>query len=142
MDMLPDEDQVAIRATAGELLEGAFGAAHAHTLANGGGGDDGATWSELAEMGWFGLALPEEFGGAGLSSIEEAMVFTEAGRSLAPVALLATVLAAHVASLDGRRDLLDSLLAGDRRAGLLMGSVDRLLALDLPPNGVLLSMQG
>lgn len=140
MDMLPDDDQMAIRSTAAEMLEGAFGAEYAHELANGRGGDDAATWSELAQMGWFGLALPEEAGGAGLSSVEEAMVFGEAGRSLAPVALLATVLAAHVAHLAGRRDVLDPLLAGERRAGLLLRDGDRTLALALPASGVLLSL--
>jgi alkylation response protein AidB-like acyl-CoA dehydrogenase len=41
-----------------------------------------ATWRELAELGWTGVSIPEEQGGAGLTFIEEAVLFEELGRAL------------------------------------------------------------
>ncbi len=41
-----------------------------------------ATWRDLAELGWTGVSIPEEQGGAGLTFIEEAVLFEELGRAL------------------------------------------------------------
>jgi len=48
-------------------------------------------WSELAELGWLGVSVPEESGGAGLGFVEEALIFEELGRALYPGPYLATV---------------------------------------------------
>jgi alkylation response protein AidB-like acyl-CoA dehydrogenase len=40
------------------------------------------TWAQLAELGWTGVSIAEEDGGAGLSFVEEAVVFEELGRAL------------------------------------------------------------
>jgi alkylation response protein AidB-like acyl-CoA dehydrogenase len=62
MNLLPDEDQESIRATAREMLSTAFGAPRAHEFAAG--ADlDSATWVGLADMGWFGLGVDEDAGG-------------------------------------------------------------------------------
>jgi alkylation response protein AidB-like acyl-CoA dehydrogenase len=39
-------------------------------------------WSELAALGWTGVSVPVEHGGAGLGFIEEAVLFEELGRAL------------------------------------------------------------
>ena len=39
-------------------------------------------WSQLAELGWLGVSIPEEHGGAGLGFLEEAVLFEELGRAL------------------------------------------------------------
>jgi alkylation response protein AidB-like acyl-CoA dehydrogenase len=41
-----------------------------------------ASLAELRELGWLGVSVPEERGGGGLSFIEEAILFEEAGRAL------------------------------------------------------------
>jgi len=41
-----------------------------------------APLSALRELGWLGVSVPEERGGGGLSFIEEAILFEEAGRAL------------------------------------------------------------
>jgi alkylation response protein AidB-like acyl-CoA dehydrogenase len=41
-----------------------------------------APLAELRELGWLGVSVPEERGGGGLSFIEEAILFEEAGRAL------------------------------------------------------------
>ena len=40
------------------------------------------SWSDLAELGWTGVSVPEEDGGAGLGFVEEAVLFEELGRAL------------------------------------------------------------
>jgi alkylation response protein AidB-like acyl-CoA dehydrogenase len=40
------------------------------------------SWQELAELGWLGVSVPEEQGGAGLGFVEEAVLLEELGRAL------------------------------------------------------------
>lgn len=49
------------------------------------------SWSELAELGWLGVSVPEENGGAGLGFVEEAVLFEELGRALYPGPYFATI---------------------------------------------------
>jgi alkylation response protein AidB-like acyl-CoA dehydrogenase len=41
-------------------------------------------WKHMAELGLIGLMLPEEYGGAGQSAVEGAILYEELGRALAP----------------------------------------------------------
>jgi alkylation response protein AidB-like acyl-CoA dehydrogenase len=47
-------------------------------------------WKEMAGLGWAGIAIAEEHGGAGLGLLEVGLVAEELGRTLAPTPLLAT----------------------------------------------------
>ena len=40
------------------------------------------SWAQLAELGWTGVSVAEEDGGAGLTFVEEAVLFEELGRAL------------------------------------------------------------
>jgi alkylation response protein AidB-like acyl-CoA dehydrogenase len=71
----------------------------------------------LGEMGWFALAVPKDMGGSGLSPVEHALFFREAGRQCAPVDLIAQSLAANLAN---DADLRRSLIAGEVAVGLLV----------------------
>jgi alkylation response protein AidB-like acyl-CoA dehydrogenase len=53
-------------------------------------------WKQMAELGWMGLALPEEYGGADLGMVELCVVLEELGRSLAPVPFLPNAIAGAV----------------------------------------------
>ncbi len=48
-------------------------------------------WAELAELGWLGVSVAEEEGGAGLGFLEEAILLEELGYALYPGPYLATV---------------------------------------------------
>jgi len=48
-------------------------------------------WGELAELGWLGVSVAEEEGGAGLGFIEEAILFEELGYALYPGPYLETI---------------------------------------------------
>src|SRR5438270_11550698 len=59
-------------------------------------------WKGLAEMGFLGVAIPEEFGGAGAGHLELCVIAEEMGRALAPVPFSSTVyLAAEALMLAG-----------------------------------------
>ncbi len=59
-------------------------------------------WKGLAEMGFLGVAIPEEYGGAGAGHLELCVISEEIGRSLAPVPFSSTVyLAAEAILLAG-----------------------------------------
>src|SRR3954466_15416875 len=63
---------------------------------------DKALWAGLAEMGFLGVAIPEEFGGAGAGHLELCVIAEEMGRANAPVPFSSTVyLAAEALLLAG-----------------------------------------
>jgi alkylation response protein AidB-like acyl-CoA dehydrogenase len=66
-----------------------------------GGGFERALWSELGELGWLGLSLPEEYGGLGMGFAEEAVLHEELGRHLTRLPVLPTLLAAHAIASAG-----------------------------------------
>ena len=55
-------------------------------------------WSRLADAGITGIAVPEDAGGAGLGFIELSLICTEAGRVVAPVPVVWTMVTAYVLS--------------------------------------------
>ncbi len=48
-------------------------------------------WQAIADMGWLGTAIPEEYGGLGLGELELCVLAEEMGRSLAPVPWASTL---------------------------------------------------
>ncbi len=55
---------------------------------------DAALWRGLADMGFLGVAIPEPYGGLGLSYLELCLIAEEMGRALAPVPFSSSVLLA------------------------------------------------
>ena len=54
-------------------------------------------WQEVAEMGWLGMLVPEEFDGMGMSVLDMVILVREMGRHICPSPFLSTsVLAAAV----------------------------------------------
>ena len=63
---------------------------------------DKALWKGLAQMGFLGVAIPEEFGGAGAGHLELCVIAEEIGRVLAPVPFASSIyLAAEAIMLAG-----------------------------------------
>src|SRR5579872_3804994 len=52
---------------------------------------DASLWKQIAEMGWTGTAIPENYGGLGLGHLELCVIAEEMGRALAPVPFSSTV---------------------------------------------------
>ena len=64
-------------------------------------GFDRELWNQIAELGWLGLTIPEEHGGADLGWVDLVVILEEAGRTLFPLPLLSTTLAAAAIRLCG-----------------------------------------
>jgi alkylation response protein AidB-like acyl-CoA dehydrogenase len=87
-------------------------------------GFDAALWQGLAELGAFGLRVPEEAGGLSLGLFDAAVVMEEAGRTLASGPLAEALVAGRLlALLGGHDDLLGRTVAGEAVATIAMKDV-------------------
>lgn len=87
------------------------------------GGYDGPLWERLCtELGPLGLHVAPEYGGAGGTLVETAIVFSEFGRALAPVPLAATTFAMEavlrLGDVEQRHRLLPGLVCGQQIGAL------------------------
>ncbi|MGE2728283.1 acyl-CoA dehydrogenase [Mycolicibacterium vaccae] len=79
-------------------------------------------WAEVAELGWLGLHVPEEYGGSGCGLAELLVVVEEFGRAVAPGPFVPTVIASAVIAAAGsdaqRSRWLPALVDGSRTAAV------------------------
>jgi alkylation response protein AidB-like acyl-CoA dehydrogenase len=116
------DEQELLRKTARDYLAESAPMTRVREIMEGPSGHSTELWKQLAELGWTGLALPEDFGGAGLGMVELCIVLEELGRSLAPVPFLPTALAAAailaVGDEEQQAQWLPRISAGDAIASL------------------------
>jgi alkylation response protein AidB-like acyl-CoA dehydrogenase len=82
-------------------------------------------WQAAADLGWFGLHVAEEYGGAGYGLLELAVVVEELGRSVAPGPVLPTLHASAVLARHGgaiAKELLPGLVDGSTVATVAVGA--------------------
>jgi len=58
-------------------------------------------WQDMADLGWLGLSIPEEFGGLGLGFGTQCLLLEELGRNLVPEPILSTAVAAQALVMSG-----------------------------------------
>ena len=75
-------------------------------------------WAELAELGWLGLHVDEQYGGSGYGLPELVVVIDELGRAVAPGPFVPTAVVSAVLSAAGTDEQKTRLLPG-----LIDGSV-------------------
>jgi alkylation response protein AidB-like acyl-CoA dehydrogenase len=80
-------------------------------------GWDKTTYRQIAELGWTGLSVAEDAGGAGMGFIDEAVVFEELGRGLFPGPYFSTV-ALALPLLEGTDEAIPGIVSGERTATL------------------------
>jgi alkylation response protein AidB-like acyl-CoA dehydrogenase len=115
MDLSPTPEQDALRAAARDFLADTITPEGINELADGEPGWEPAVWPRLAELGWLGLSVPENLGGAGMGLLEDAVVFEETAGSLLPSPLFGTVALAQPSIVAAG----DAALAGDVVEGRL-----------------------
>jgi alkylation response protein AidB-like acyl-CoA dehydrogenase len=124
MDVLFSEDQEILRSGVREFLERECGVATVRAIAEAGKGLPPALWEKLAELGWLGLCIPEDYGGAGLRCLDLVVMLEEMGRSLFPGAFLSAAVGSLALVLGGneaqKRRLLPPLARGQQRATLAL----------------------
>ncbi len=115
------DDQQAIKRTAHDLLAQRFKPDTVRELAEAGRYED-PHWSELAELGWPGIFVPEEHGGQGLGTVELVILMEELGYSLAPVPFLSNAAAGlaltHAGSDEQKARWLEGIASGQARGAV------------------------
>jgi alkylation response protein AidB-like acyl-CoA dehydrogenase len=75
-------------------------------------------WRKMADLGWLGLIVPEEYGGVGGSLMDLAVLFEEVGRAVLPGPLFSTVVLGALPVLEAgaeeqKRQLLPRIARGE-----------------------------
>ncbi|OAA27927.1 acyl-CoA dehydrogenase [Frankia sp. EI5c] len=126
MDLAFSAEQNELRRTVRDFLDRTSPESEVRRLMETSDGYDPGVWRRFAgELGIAGLAVPEQYGGAGCGFVELGIVLEEAGRSLLCAPLLSTVVLAVSALLGvddeaARADLLPGLAAGEMTATLAL----------------------
>ncbi|MGE8611698.1 MAG: acyl-CoA dehydrogenase family protein [Achromobacter veterisilvae] len=92
MNVLPDADQLSIQRAVAEFLQEECPPALVRSCEKEQAGYSRTLWQKFAELGWLTLCLPQEYGGQGLPLAYLGLVLEEAGRRIAPLPLLSTLL--------------------------------------------------
>jgi alkylation response protein AidB-like acyl-CoA dehydrogenase len=116
------EEQESLQRTAREFVQGGAPFRRIRALRDDatGAGFSPALWTEMAQLGWLGIVVPEQYGGAGLGWVDLMVVLEELGRGLVPEPVIGTVLLGTTALLLGgtdahRRAHLPAVVMGERR---------------------------
>ena len=116
MDFELTEEQAALREVSRGMLAVSCPPQLVRSLAGAGRDVDDKLWQRGAELGWIGLAVPEEDDGAGQGLVELCLVAEELGRAAAPGAFLDSALIAVALGRRGRPELVRALAGGDLKA--------------------------
>jgi alkylation response protein AidB-like acyl-CoA dehydrogenase len=112
------EEQAALREVSRSMLAVSCPPQLVRSAAAAGKGVDDKLWQRGAELGWTGLAVPEEHDGAGQGLVELCLVAEEIGRAAAPGPFADSALIALALARFGRPELLPALAAGELKASL------------------------
>jgi alkylation response protein AidB-like acyl-CoA dehydrogenase len=88
VDLTLTEDQQLLCDAARRFLDERWSPGRVRELESSVGGHDPELWKQICALGWPGLALPEDYGGAGRGVLEVALVAEELGRAAASCPLL------------------------------------------------------
>ena len=117
MDVLPSEEEQMVKNLAREFLEAECPPRLAREMEKDDLGYPPELWRKMADLGWLGISLPEEYGGQGLSLTYLGLILEEIGRAIAPVPLHSTAVPALTIAREGteeqRRELLPQVSRGD-----------------------------
>ncbi|KWT63763.1 hypothetical protein ADL21_01395 [Streptomyces albus subsp. albus] len=85
MDLTLTDEQEMIRTTARKLLRDRSGTAGVRAVRDGPGeGYSRELWQQMADLGWTGLAVPEQHGGLGAGFLESCLLAEELGAAQVP----------------------------------------------------------
>ncbi|MCK4964190.1 MAG: acyl-CoA/acyl-ACP dehydrogenase [Dehalococcoidia bacterium] len=118
MDLGFSEEQEMLRKTARDFLETECPTSLVKEMAEDEQGYTAGLWGKMAELGWMGLALPEEYDGMGMSFLDLAVLLEEMGRACLPGPFFSTVVLGGLTILEAgneeqKKDLLPKIAAGE-----------------------------
>ncbi len=116
MDVLLSEEEQMVKNLAREFLEGESPPSLARAMERDDLGYPPDLWRQMADLGWFGMAIPEAYGGQGLPIAYLGIVLEEVGRAIAPVPFHSTMVAALAVNEGGseqqRQEILPKVASG------------------------------
>jgi alkylation response protein AidB-like acyl-CoA dehydrogenase len=115
VDFTLSDEQQALQRSVREVLADRYPSERVAEIADAPDGFDPAGWVEVAELGWTGVAVPEDAGGLGMGFIEEALILEELGRGLFPGPYLSSVTLA-LPALAADRELTERVISGKSAA--------------------------
>jgi alkylation response protein AidB-like acyl-CoA dehydrogenase len=134
VDFAFSDEQELLRKAARELMYDRYPLERVAALADSDEGFPRSEWAAIADVGWTGIAVPEEDGGAGLGFVEELLVAEELGRALYPGPFLSTIVLAAPALQAGRAgELVAGVVAGSRIATVAWAGPDGRFDVDPAP---------
>ncbi|MHB1421219.1 MAG: acyl-CoA dehydrogenase family protein [Bacillota bacterium] len=96
-----NEEQEMLRKTVRSFLEDNCSTEFVRTMLDDSNGYSPKMWLEMAELGWLGLNIPEEYNGMGMSMVDLEVVMEQMGRAILPAPFLETVIASEALILGG-----------------------------------------
>ncbi|TEU04652.1 MAG: acyl-CoA dehydrogenase [Dehalococcoidia bacterium] len=118
MDLGFSEEQEMLRKTARDFLETECPTSLVKEMAEDEQGYTSELWGKMAELGWMGLALPEEHDGMGMSFLDLAVLLEEMGRACLPGPFFSTVVLGGLTILEAgneeqKKEFLPKIAAGE-----------------------------
>lgn len=125
MPLVLNDEQRMVKDSAEGFFAGEGPVAQLRKLRDAGDADgfDRSLWAKMAEMGFAGVAIPEQFGGAGLGMVAAGLIQEAIGRNLTLSPFLSSAIVAATAIVKGGTD--------EQKAALLpgMAAADMIVAL-------------
>jgi acyl-CoA dehydrogenase len=127
MALVLNEEQVMLKDAAAGFLAEKASVAQLRALRDSGDEQGFASdvWADMAQMGWAGIAIPEDFGGLGYGYTGLGLVLEQAGRNLSasPLqssVLVAATLVAELGDAQQKETLLPAIASGERLVSLAL----------------------
>ncbi|MEX2539951.1 MAG: acyl-CoA dehydrogenase family protein [Actinomycetota bacterium] len=117
------DEQQELRSTAARFLEEKSSSEKVRELMETEAGFDEATWKQIADLGWLGMAIPESYGGVGFGPVETMVLLEEMGKKLFCGPFFSSIILGANAILnagteDQKKELLPGIADGTTRAAL------------------------
>ncbi len=142
MDLSLDDTQQLVRNSARDFLAESVDRQYVRDMEDDERGYSDEFWKSVAELGWTGMIVPEQHGGAGMSLIELSLVLEEMGAAAAPGPFFSTaVVGAHAISTHGNDDQKNKYLPGLVKGELITSLAMLEGSASWAPGGIRLSAQ-
>jgi alkylation response protein AidB-like acyl-CoA dehydrogenase len=125
MDISFNEDQIEIANQARRFVENECPSSFVLEMYENERGITDELWTKMAEMGWMGMRIPEEYGGIGLSLADLCIVLEEMGRGILPGPFFSTVMLAAESVIEAgsesqKQTYLPQIAGGETRGTLAL----------------------
>lgn len=111
--LVPTQEEIMLADAARGFLDAAAPLTHLRALRDKGDTHDPGLWREMAQMGWAGVLVPEDQGGADMGHSAAGILARELGKTLAMTPFLSSAVMAATALRHAGSDRLNALASGD-----------------------------